>query len=111
MKENSTSSSTSSKQERAYRTTEVPLGTSPGSPGWTPLCESLQPKSKHNPDHYQMGSIQVWDFIIDQDLDFILGNVVKYVCRAGAKPGESRLDDLKKAQAYINKAISTCTDV
>jgi hypothetical protein len=68
-------------------------------------------RSKQNPDHYQLGSIQVWDFIIDQDLDFILGNVVKYVCRAGTKPGESRLDDLKKAQAYINKAISTCTDV
>ena len=48
--------------------------------------------------------------MIDQDLDFILGNVVKYVCRAGAKPGESRLDDLKKAQAYINKAIES-TDV
>ena len=47
----------------------------------------LATKSKHNPDHYQMGSIQVWDFIIDQDLDFILGNVVKYVCRAGARKG------------------------
>lgn len=111
MKENSTSSSTSSKQEQPTELQKYLSELPPGSPGWTPLCESLQPKSKHNPDHYQMGSIQVWDFIIDQDLDFILGNVVKYVCRAGAKPGESRLDDLKKAQAYINKAISTCTDV
>ena len=58
-----------------------------------------------------MGSIQVWDFIIDQDLDFILGNVVKYVCRAGTKPGESRLDDLKKAQAYITKAIESTNDL
>ena len=67
-------------------------------------------RSKQNPDHYQLGKIQVWDFIIDQDLDFVLGNVVKYVCRAGTKPGESRLDDLLKAQAYINKAIES-TDV
>jgi len=65
---------------------------------------------KANPDHYQLGKIQVWDFIVDQDLDFLLGNVVKYVCRAGTKPGESRLDDLRKAHAYITKAIET-TDV
>ena len=65
---------------------------------------------KANPDHYQLGKIQTWDFIVDQDLDFLLGNVVKYVVRAGAKPGESRLDDLRKAQAYITKAIES-TDV
>ena len=67
-------------------------------------------RSKTNPDHYQLGKIQTWDFIIDQDLDFVLGNVVKYVVRAGTKPGESRMDDLLKAQAYINKAIES-TDV
>ena len=77
-----------------------------GRTGWTNSSE----RSKQNPDHYQLGKIQVWDFIIDQDLDFVLGNVVKYVCRAGTKPGESRLDDLLKAQAYINKAIES-TDV
>ena len=65
---------------------------------------------KANPHHYQLVKIQVWDFIVDQDLDFLLGNVVKYVCRAGTKPGESRLDDLRKAQAYITKAIES-TDV
>lgn len=62
---------------------------------------------KTNPDHYQLGKIQVWDFIVDQDLDFLLGNVVKYVCRAGAKPGESRNEDLLKASAYITKAITS----
>ena len=49
------------------------------------------------------------DFIIDQDLDFVLGNVVKCACRAGTKP-VTLLDDLLKAQAYINKAIES-TDV
>lgn len=68
--------------------------------------------NKVSPDHYQLGTIETWDFIIDQDLDFLLGNVVKYVCRAGTKPGESRLDDLLKAQAYIDKAIlSTISNV
>ena len=61
--------------------------------------------SKQSPDHYQLGRIEVWDFIVDQDMDYLLGNVVKYVCRAGAKPGESREDDLLKAIAYLNRAL------
>ena len=63
--------------------------------------------SKYDPDHYQLGKIQVWDFIVDQDLSFLEGNVVKYICRAGHKTEESRLDDLLKAQAYIHKLITT----
>ena len=61
--------------------------------------------SKYSPDHYQLGKIEVWDFIVDQDMDYLLGNVIKYVCRAGAKPGESREDDLLKAIAYLNRAL------
>ena len=37
------------------------------------------------PDYYQRGSIEVWDFIRDQGLNYHLGNVIKYVCRAGYK--------------------------
>lgn len=62
--------------------------------------------SKYNPDHYQRGGIQVWDFIADQKLDYFLGNVVKYVCRAGHKQHEEELDDLLKAKAYIEKRIA-----
>ena len=62
-----------------------------------------------DPAHYQRGTIQVWDFIADQNLDFILGNVVKYVCRAGHKNQEDELDDLMKAKAYIDKLIDLCS--
>lgn len=62
--------------------------------------------SKYSPDHYQKGSIQVWDFITDQELGFLEGNVVKYICRAGSKDGESKLDDLLKTQAYIHKLVT-----
>ena len=62
-------------------------------------------ESKYSPAHYQQGNIQVWDFIADQNLDFFCGNVVKYICRAGHKPHESQMDDLRKAQVYIEKAI------
>lgn len=111
MSENSSSSTTPSWQDERTGLPKYLSEPNPGSRGWTPPSQSLEPVSKHNPSHYQMGRIQVWDFIIDQDLDFILGNVVKYVCRAGTKPGESRLDDLKKAQAYITKAIESTNDL
>ena len=61
--------------------------------------------TKTSPSHYQRGKIEVWDFIADQELDYFLGNVVKYVCRAGHKTHENELDDLKKAKAYIDKRI------
>ena len=56
------------------------------------------------PPHYQ-GTIQPIDLINAQDLNFNLGNVVKYVCRAGKKQGENILSDLEKAKDYINFEI------
>ena len=44
------------------------------------------------------------DFIEDQNLDFHLGNVIKYVCRSGIK-NDGILQDLKKAQWYLNRKI------
>lgn len=41
---------------------------------------------------------------ITECMDFTLGNVVKYVWRSGLKGG--KLDDLRKAQWYINRAIT-----
>ena len=56
------------------------------------------------PTHYQ-GTIQPIDLINAQNLNFNLGNVVKYVCRAGKKQGENILSDLDKAKNYINYEI------
>lgn len=62
-------------------------------------------KDKDNtPPHYQ-GSIQPIDLINAQELNFNLGNVVKYVCRAGKKEGENTLSDLEKAKDYIDFEI------
>lgn len=61
-------------------------------------------QQSHTPPHYQ-GSIQPIDLINAQDLNFNLGNVVKYVCRAGKKQGENILTDLEKAKDYINFEI------
>lgn len=56
------------------------------------------------PDYYNRGSIEVWDFIRDQGLNYHLGNAVKYICRAGHK--ESAILDLYKAIEYIQNELS-----
>ena len=59
--------------------------------------------SDHGPTYYRRGSIQPWDFIRDQGLNFHLGNVVKYVCRAGHKFDD--IDDLEKAIHYLQNEV------
>ena len=68
------------------------------------LVQKLDDNTTSTPTHYQ-GTIQPIDLINAQDLNFNLGNVVKYVCRAGKKQGENVLSDLEKAQNYINYEI------
>ena len=38
-------------------------------------------------------------------LDFCLGNVVKYVCRAGKKNPQTEIEDLMKAKEYLERKI------
>jgi hypothetical protein len=59
--------------------------------------------SNHGPTYYRRGSIQPWDFVRDQGLNFHLGNVVKYVCRAGHKFDD--IDDLEKAIHYLKNEV------
>ena len=67
----------------------------------------------NHPKHYTLGKIEVIDFIEDKGLNFNLGNVVKYVARAGHKKSSGKsvdakaLEDLKKAQWYLNREISS----
>lgn len=67
----------------------------------------------NHPKHYTSGKIEVIDFIEDKELNFNLGNVVKYVVRAGRKKSQGKslenkaLEDLKKAQFYIQREIAT----
>lgn len=54
--------------------------------------------------HYAAKAIQPWDFIIANDLGYLEGNIVKYVSRWKDKGG---IEDLKKAQHYLQKLIET----
>ena len=54
--------------------------------------------------YYMRNGIEVFDVIEAFDLNFNLGNVVKYVCRAGKKD-ECIISDLLKARDYIDREI------
>ena len=60
-----------------------------------------------SPAHYTKGSIEVWDFIRDQQLNYHLGNAIKYICRADHKG--TRTEDLQKAIHYLENELHNTT--
>ena len=61
----------------------------------------------NHPKHYG-GENNVYEAIkvIEAwDLDFCLGNAVKYISRAGKKDPAKELEDLNKAVWYLNRRI------
>lgn len=61
-----------------------------------------------NPSHYCGTKYQVINFIEDRGLGYCLGNVVKYICRAGKKyvgDKQKELQDLKKAKWYLERRL------
>jgi hypothetical protein len=58
----------------------------------------------NSPSHYKVGGIETIDFIEAKGLDYHLGNVVKYISRAEFK--DTKLENLKKAQWYLNRVVS-----
>lgn len=60
----------------------------------------------HNSEYYGKDNPFEPIKVIDHyDLNFSLGNVIKYVLRAGKKDGESKLKDLTKAKDYLEHEI------
>lgn len=54
--------------------------------------------------HYAVKAIQPWDFIIANNIGYLEGNIIKYISRWKDKGG---VEDLKKAQHYLQKLIET----
>ena len=68
-------------------------------------AESVHPSEDefHNPKHYTEGfGIEPIEYIIANEMDFLEGNIIKYVSRYPLKGG---LNDLKKAKVYIEMLI------
>jgi len=83
-----------------------------GSEGYTSVTETKGPLETKPPDsgsavdhpkHYNSHPSGIEAIEICRHMDFNLGNVVKYLFRAGHK--DTMLEDLKKAQFYINDEI------
>jgi hypothetical protein len=68
------------------------------------------PDPVDHPSHYTAGGIETIDAIEAWGLDFNLGNVVKYVSRAGKKDPAAEVVDLRKAAWYLQRAISARRD-
>lgn len=63
----------------------------------------------NSPSHYTRGSIEVWDFVRDQGLNYFRGNAIKYICRAGFKSPHTEIEDLKKAIHYLENELHHTT--
>ena len=59
----------------------------------------------NHPEYYNKGKIEVIDYIEDQDMNFNLGNAIKYISRAGLKNKSTTVEDLEKAKWYIQREI------
>ena len=58
-----------------------------------------------HPGYYNQG-IETIDFIDSYRLNFSLGNAIKYIVRAGHKPGEEAVEALSKAVWYLEHEIA-----
>jgi len=55
------------------------------------------------PAHYARFAIEPLNFIKANNFNFLVGNVIKYVCRYDMKNG---LEDLRKAREYLDHIIA-----
>ena len=67
------------------------------------LNEKDKKEMVNHPKHYNMGKYEAIDVIEDWGLGFNLGNVIKYISRAGHK--DDIVQDLKKSLWYLEREI------
>ena len=71
------------------------------------MADQEQEEKVNHPAHYGGDTTyEVIKVIEAWDLGFSLGNAVKYIARAGKKPGADLVEDLKKARFYLDCAIA-----
>lgn len=67
------------------------------------LFVKMAMESVRTQSHYTQYKIQPVKFIGDNNLNYLQGNIIKYVCRYGKKNG---LEDLEKARHYLDMLIA-----
>ena len=58
-----------------------------------------------HPEHYRPGVYEAINVIRAWELNFAMGNALKYICRAGRKNPETEIEDLRKAIFYLQSQI------
>lgn len=64
----------------------------------------------NHPTHYTSHPSGVECIEITQHHNFCIGNVIKYVWRAGIKGEDTEIEDLKKARWYLDREIARLED-
>ena len=80
-------------------------------PNWTNITSPTEQPSALRPKHYGGADstyevfkvLEAWEL----DKDFYLGNVIKYVARAGKKDSLKTKEDLQKALVYLQRRIDS----
>lgn len=67
----------------------------------TVTVEKSETKYRPPSPHYQQDGIEPIEYIMSHNMNFNIGNVIKYVTRAGKKQGEPIEKDLQKAIDYL----------
>ncbi len=74
-----------------------------------PFVQEVEVKDNNDPvnhpAYYTDTKIEVMDYIEDKGFNFALGNAVKYISRAGKKDPNKTVQDLEKANWYLNREI------
>jgi len=81
------------------------------TPKWTNITSPIEHPSALRPKHYGGADsnyevfkvLEAWEL----DKDFYLGNVIKYVARAGKKDSLKTKEDLQKALVYLQRRIDS----
>lgn len=64
----------------------------------------------NSPSHYKLGGklegLETIDIIESLGFGFNLGNLLKYIARAGKKFDQPTLQDLRKARYYLDREIA-----
>lgn len=69
-------------------------------------AEDAKTETINHPPHYGGDTVYEAIKVIEAwELDFCLGNTVKYISRAGKKDREKEIEDLKKAQWYLARRV------
>ena len=73
---------------------------------YTPTVNGQPFDIVQRPMHYNYSKLEPITVVEAWDLSFCLGNVVKYVARAGKKDPSKVVEDLEKARWYLDREIS-----